>query len=129
MALTLSAHGVAIVVMGKEERALGESVGEIVYSGGRGRHSVGDPRAAEALDAAIEKARSVFGRLDLVVACAGEANAEVMRVLGTVLASRSIACEAAFLRGGTDEVDVEARAKKLADGLTSASATTTFKMF
>ncbi|WP_394849346.1 SDR family NAD(P)-dependent oxidoreductase [Pendulispora brunnea] len=118
MALTLSAHGVAVVVVGKEERPLGEAVGEVVYSGGRGRHFVGDPRAREDLEAAIEKARSAFGRLDLVVAVAGEANAEVMGALGPALASRSIACEAVFLRGGTDEVDVEARAKKLADGLT-----------
>ena len=129
LALTLSAHGMAIVVLGKEERPLGEAVGEIVYSGGRGRHSVGDPRAAEALGEAIEKARSVFGRLDLVVAVAGDANAEVMGVLGSALASRSLACEAVFLSGGAAELDVEVRARKLADGLTSGSATTTFKMF
>jgi NAD(P)-dependent dehydrogenase (short-subunit alcohol dehydrogenase family) len=118
LALTLSALGAAVVVMGKEERPLGEAVGEIVYSGGRGRHSVGDPRATDALGEAIEKARSSFGRLDLVVAVADGANAEVMGSLGQVLASRSIACEAVFLRGGVADSDVEARVRKLANGLT-----------
>ena len=61
IALALSARGVSIVVCGPEERPLGETVGHVVYAGGKARHVVGT------LDAAATRAREVFGKLDIVV--------------------------------------------------------------
>jgi len=97
VSLLLAAHGVAVVVMGSEERALGEAVGELVYGGGRGRHVVGDPRVAEHLAAAIEKADSVFGPLGIVIACSFSPG-EIMGALGPLIASRAIACDVLLLR-------------------------------
>jgi NAD(P)-dependent dehydrogenase (short-subunit alcohol dehydrogenase family) len=65
IALALAARGARIVVTGQDERALGETVGEIAYGGGKARHVVGDPMAAAA------RAIDVFGSLDIVVAGAG----------------------------------------------------------
>lgn len=68
IALALSARGVRIVVTGREERALGVTVGEVVHGGGKARHLAGDVRDATHLAAVVERAVEVFGRLDIVVA-------------------------------------------------------------
>jgi NAD(P)-dependent dehydrogenase (short-subunit alcohol dehydrogenase family) len=61
IALALGAHGVHVVVAGPDERALGETVGELAHAGAKARHVVGDvPRAAD-------RAQEVFGGLDIVV--------------------------------------------------------------
>ena len=64
-ALALAARGVSVVVVGANERMLGETVGEIAYGGGKARHVVmatgADPSVA------IERAVEVFGGIDLVV--------------------------------------------------------------
>ena len=68
IALGLAARGVRIVVTGPDERALGETVGEIAYGGGKARHLAGDVRDAAHLDAAALRAIEVFGSLDFVIA-------------------------------------------------------------
>ena len=72
IALALSARGVRIVVTGRDERALGETVGEIAYGGGKARHVPGDVRDAAHLSAAVDRAVEVFGGLDIVIANAGQ---------------------------------------------------------
>lgn len=71
IALALGARGVRILVTGRDERALGETVGEIVYGGGKARHWVGDVRDAACGPGAVDRAFEVFGGLDFVVANAG----------------------------------------------------------
>jgi hypothetical protein len=66
-ALALAAKGVCVVVAGSNERSIGEVVGEIANGGGKARHVVGDPRAAATVHAAVEKAVSVFGLLDIAI--------------------------------------------------------------
>jgi NAD(P)-dependent dehydrogenase (short-subunit alcohol dehydrogenase family) len=67
VALALSARGVRIVVTGRDEKALGETVGEIVHGGGKARHVVGEGRASAVLARADERAKEVFGPLDIVI--------------------------------------------------------------
>ncbi len=71
IALALSARGVRVVITGREEKALAETVGEIANGGGKGRHLVGDVRDVVHLAAAVARAVDVFGALDIVVANAG----------------------------------------------------------
>ena len=61
VALALSARGVSIVVCGAVERPLGETVGHVVYAGGKARHVVGG------VEDAARRAREVFGDVDIVV--------------------------------------------------------------
>ncbi|MBX3212992.1 MAG: SDR family oxidoreductase [Labilithrix sp.] len=68
IALALSARGVRIVVTGRDERALGETVGEIVYGGGKARHLRGDVRDPAHVTAAVDRAVEVFDGLDIVIA-------------------------------------------------------------
>lgn len=68
IALALSARGVRIVVTGRDEKALGLTVGEVVHGGGKARHVVADVHEPAALETAVERALEVFGRLDIVVA-------------------------------------------------------------
>lgn len=72
IALALSARGVRVVVTGRQERALGETVGEIAHGGGKARHLAGDVRDPAHLAAAVGRAVDVFGGLDLVIANAWE---------------------------------------------------------
>jgi hypothetical protein len=67
IALALSARGVRIVVTGRAEKAIGETVGEVVYGGGKARHLVGDQGDPAHLAAVVERAASVFGPPDIVV--------------------------------------------------------------
>lgn len=67
IALALSARGVRIVVTGRDERALGETVGEVVHGGGKARHVAGDPSDAAHLVAVAARAVEVFGGLDIVI--------------------------------------------------------------
>lgn len=69
-ALALGARGVRVVVAGRTEKSLGETVGEIAYGGGKARHVVADVRDPASVSAAIERALEAFGGLDLVVAAA-----------------------------------------------------------
>lgn len=61
IALSLSARGVSIVVCGPVEKALGETVGYVVYAGGKARHVVGS------IDDGSARAKEVYGRVDLVL--------------------------------------------------------------
>jgi NAD(P)-dependent dehydrogenase (short-subunit alcohol dehydrogenase family) len=61
IALALSAHGVSVVICGDVEKPLGETVGHVVYAGGKARHVVGS------VDDAAARAREVFGRVDIVI--------------------------------------------------------------
>lgn len=70
VALALAARGVRIVVAGRDERALGETVGEIAFGGGKARHVAGEP-TADLGRVAAARARDVFGGLDVLVACPG----------------------------------------------------------
>ncbi len=91
IALALSARGVRLVVTGRTERALGEVVGEIANAGGKARHLAGDLGNPAHLDAVLERAREVFGGLDIVVSNAGApgpvfaAAARVMKGPGRLL--------------------------------------------
>jgi NAD(P)-dependent dehydrogenase (short-subunit alcohol dehydrogenase family) len=71
IALALAARGARIVITGREERALGETVGEIANAGAKARHVAGDVRDPAHLDRAVARAIEVFGRLDIVIANAG----------------------------------------------------------
>jgi NAD(P)-dependent dehydrogenase (short-subunit alcohol dehydrogenase family) len=72
VALALAARGARVVVMGRDERALAETVGEIACGGGKARHVAGDVRDPKHVAAAVERATEVFGGLDIVVGCAAE---------------------------------------------------------
>ena len=61
IALALSARGVSIVVCGPVEKPLGDTVGHVVFAGGKARHVVGS------IDDATARAREVFGRVDIVI--------------------------------------------------------------
>jgi NAD(P)-dependent dehydrogenase (short-subunit alcohol dehydrogenase family) len=67
VALALSARGARVLVTGPAERALGETVGEVVHGGGKARHLVVPPGDAAAANGAAERARELFGGLDVVV--------------------------------------------------------------
>ena len=76
IALALAARGVRVVVMGPEERPIGETVGEIAYGGGKARHVVGDVREPADLARAVARAVEVFGGLDIVIANARAAQGD-----------------------------------------------------
>ena len=78
IALDLAARGVRVVVTGRDERALGETIGELSHAGGQGRHLAGDVRDATHLQAAVARATQTWGRLDIVVANAGVTGATPM---------------------------------------------------
>jgi NAD(P)-dependent dehydrogenase (short-subunit alcohol dehydrogenase family) len=61
IALALSARGVSIVVCGPVEKPLAETVGHVVYAGGKARHVVGS------VDDGASRAREVFGRVDMLL--------------------------------------------------------------
>jgi len=88
IALALSARGAAVLVTGREERALGETVGEIAHAGGKARHLAGDVRDADHLDAAVKRAVDHFGGLDFVVANAGQSGS--VEIGGDLLRARAI---------------------------------------
>jgi NAD(P)-dependent dehydrogenase (short-subunit alcohol dehydrogenase family) len=71
IALELAAQGANVVLTGRDERSLGETVGEIAAAGGRARHLAGDVRDDAHLRAGVARAIETWGRLDGVVANAG----------------------------------------------------------
>jgi 3-hydroxybutyrate dehydrogenase len=71
IALELAGRGARVLVTGRNERALGETVGEAAHAGGQVRHLVGDVRDEGHARAAAARAREVWGRLDIAVANAG----------------------------------------------------------
>ncbi len=72
IALALAARGVRVVITGRDERALGETVGEMAYGGGKARHVAGDVANPSHVAAAVNRAIEVFGGLDIVIANAGQ---------------------------------------------------------
>jgi len=82
IALALSARGVKILVTGRQERALGEAVGEIAHGGGKARHLAGDVRDPAHLAAAVARAVVVFGGLDVVIANAWESGSASTNIEG-----------------------------------------------
>ena len=68
IALALAARGLRIVVVGVDERAIAETVGEIAFGGGKARHLAGDPRDPAVVRAAAARAVETFGSLDLAIA-------------------------------------------------------------
>ncbi|MCC6645243.1 MAG: SDR family NAD(P)-dependent oxidoreductase [Polyangiaceae bacterium] len=71
VAVRLGAEGARVLVSARGERALGETVGEIAFQGGRACHLVADARDPSACEAAARHALATLGGLDLVVTCAG----------------------------------------------------------
>jgi NAD(P)-dependent dehydrogenase (short-subunit alcohol dehydrogenase family) len=78
IALELAAAGGHVLVTGRDERALGETVGEIACAGGKARHLVGDVRDEAHAAAAATRAVETWGRLDVVVANAGLAGTTLL---------------------------------------------------
>jgi NAD(P)-dependent dehydrogenase (short-subunit alcohol dehydrogenase family) len=72
IALELAGRGARVLLAGRQERALGEVVGEIAHGGGQARHVAGDVRDEAYLRALISRATDTWGRLDIVVANAGQ---------------------------------------------------------
>ncbi len=71
IALELASRKASVLVTGRDERALGETVGEVANAGGRARHVVGDVRDEDAARKAVARALELWGRLDIAVANAG----------------------------------------------------------
>jgi 3-oxoacyl-[acyl-carrier protein] reductase len=82
IALLLSSYGVSLVLVGRNERALGEVVGEVVYGGGKARHVVGDVRELPTLTAAVGRALETFGGLDIAIAAAQTSGTTTLGVDG-----------------------------------------------
>jgi NAD(P)-dependent dehydrogenase (short-subunit alcohol dehydrogenase family) len=70
-ALRLAAEGAAVVVLDVLEAAGKDVLGEIAELGGRAELVVGDAGDETVVSAAVERAETVFGGLDVVVAAAG----------------------------------------------------------
>lgn len=87
IALALSARGVRIVVTGRDEKALGVTVGEVVHGGGKARHVAGDPSDPAHLAAAFERATSVFGTPEIAVVAEASGADVALRALVTRLGS------------------------------------------
>jgi NAD(P)-dependent dehydrogenase (short-subunit alcohol dehydrogenase family) len=68
IALSLAARDVRVVLVGADERAIAETVGEIAFGGGKARHVAGDPSDRAVLASAAARAVDVFGGLDLAIA-------------------------------------------------------------
>jgi NAD(P)-dependent dehydrogenase (short-subunit alcohol dehydrogenase family) len=90
IALDLAARGVRVVVTGRDERALGETIGELSHGGGQGRHLAGDVRDAAHLQAAVARATQTWGRLDIAVANAGVTGATPMGDPAALARARAI---------------------------------------
>jgi NAD(P)-dependent dehydrogenase (short-subunit alcohol dehydrogenase family) len=73
IALELAGQGARVLVTGRDERALGETVGLVVHAGGHARHVVGDVADEASAPAAVARAMDTWGRLDIAVANAGVA--------------------------------------------------------
>lgn len=71
VAVELAGRGARVLVTGRDERALGETVGTIAYGGGQARHLAGDVRDDAHVAAAVDRAVALWGRLDVAVANAG----------------------------------------------------------
>lgn len=70
-ALEFAARGAGVVIMGRNERSLGETVGEIANGAGKARHLAGDVLLDQGRSAVVQKAIDSFGGLDLLVCAAG----------------------------------------------------------
>ena len=81
IALALSAKGVRILVTGRDEKALGQTVGEVVHGGGKARHLPGDPEDVMHLAAALERTTSVFGAPEIAIVADGQGADAVVRAL------------------------------------------------
>jgi NAD(P)-dependent dehydrogenase (short-subunit alcohol dehydrogenase family) len=86
IALALAARGVRIVVTGRDEKALGVTVGEIVHGGGKARHLAGDPSDASHLGAVVARAIEVFDRFDIAVVADAASAEAASRVLAARMA-------------------------------------------
>lgn len=76
-ALHFASRGACVVITGRNERALGETIGEIVNGAGKARHLAGDVTNPANRAAMVDKAIASFGRLDIVVAAAANGQGAV----------------------------------------------------
>jgi NAD(P)-dependent dehydrogenase (short-subunit alcohol dehydrogenase family) len=90
VALELASRKARVLVTGRDERALGETVGEIAYSGGQARHMVADARSEDDAKQVVDRAQKVWGRLDVVVANAGITGTTRMGDAGALALARDI---------------------------------------
>jgi ketoreductase len=90
IALELAAAGARVLITGRDERALGDTVGEIAHGGGRARHLVGDVRDEQHARAAVALAVETWGTLHTVVANAGMAGTTRIGDATTVARARAI---------------------------------------
>ena len=96
---------------GRSERALGEVVGEIANAGQKARHLAGDVRDPAHLAAAVERAVSVFGGLDIAIAAAS-LGARGPLALGSGLADTARDILETNVLGAYQTFDAAARAMK-----------------
>ena len=75
IALELASRGASVLVTGRDERALGEVVGEIAHAGGQARHATGDVRDPVHARGVVTRAAETWGGLDIAVANAGRSGA------------------------------------------------------
>ncbi|MDB4936193.1 MAG: gluconate 5-dehydrogenase [Labilithrix sp.] len=85
VALALAARGVNIVVTGRDEKALGETVGEVVHGGGKARHVAGDLGDASHLSNVLARATEVFGAPSIVVAADDASVEQSLKFFGSRL--------------------------------------------
>lgn len=90
IAVELAGRGADVWVVGADERALGEAVGEIAYQGGRGKHLV-------ATDDTCLAALGVAGSPSLVVVATSEAPGEEWFERGLERFSPSLTKDGVFL--------------------------------
>jgi len=90
IALELAGRGAQVLVTGRDERALGEAVGEIAFGGGQGRHLAGDVRDPAHARASVARAIDTWGRLDVVVANAGVTASAAMGEAGGADRARAV---------------------------------------
>jgi NAD(P)-dependent dehydrogenase (short-subunit alcohol dehydrogenase family) len=89
-ALRIAAAGARVVVAARTERELGETVGEIVFGGGKARHVVLDATRSESTRVALPKLIAPFGSVDaVVVAVRDEAVRTACHKLGAQLLAQS----------------------------------------
>jgi NAD(P)-dependent dehydrogenase (short-subunit alcohol dehydrogenase family) len=114
IALALAARGVRIVVTGRDEKELGETVGEIAHGGGKARHLAGDIADATHLGAVVDRALAVFEGFDIAVVAGGANAEETLKSLASRMVEPGRLVAAVVARDGAPPVNVRDLARDVA---------------